>query len=538
MLPEASLAGEVKLLWDPSPSSSIAGYRVYYGTASGVYNAPLDAGKATMCTVSGLPVGAYYFAVTAYDIDGQESNFSNEISATITPFIADVTTGLVAAYGFDEGAGSVSADLSGNSDNASIFSASWIEGKYGYALEFNGTSSYVVSEASRLPYANQRKTIAFWVYPTRKSGIAQSILTMADLISRPILKFSFKNAMAGAKDFEDKWLAFSSLPTLNAWHHICYVFDGVESLWYIDGTLAGASTIAPMVAATTNFQIGRGPDESEYFKGRIDEIRIYDRALKADEIVAVKNTPLTPDSGAVQVQPSPWDITLTMKAADPVASNPVVDLSLDHRYYRKGDTVNASSLWIGNPAQQSRNVEIKTWAQCSGLLPVSAGVWSLNGLLNLPAEFSQDYGSKALLNITANTPLENCYVNARLIDPATGDLLSEDINPFSILSTRIILPRNPIKTNLANAAMSWDISENASPVRYTLANKDVIATAVELKIWHGSQGFEPISIMTAGEDESLVLPAGSTLTVYPPTGYSILKTRVLNPATGEILAEK
>lgn len=52
------------------------------------------------------------------------------------------------------------------------------------------------------------------------------------------------------------------------------------------------------------------------------------------------------------------------------------------------------------------------------------------------------------------------------------------------------------------------------------------------------QGFEPISIMTAGEDESLVLPARSTLTVYPNAGYSILKTRVLNPATGETLAEK
>jgi hypothetical protein len=336
----------------------------------------------------------------------------------------------------------------------------------------------------------------------------------------------------------DKWLSFSSLPSLNAWHHFCYVYDGIENRLYIDGTLAGASTIEPTVAAAASLQIGRGPGESEYFKGRIDEIRIYDRALKANEIVAVKNTPLNSGSGAAQVQPGPWDTTLTMKADDPAAGNPVVDLSIDHRYYRKGDTVDASSLWIGNPAQQSRNVEIKTWAQCSGLLPVSAGIWSPNGLLNLPAESSQDYGSKALLNITDNTPLENCSVNARLIDPVTGDILSEDFNPFSILSTRIILPRNPIKTNLANANMMWDISEKVSPVRYTLANKNVIATAVELKIWHGLQGFEPISIMTAGEDESLVLPAGSTLTIYPQTGYSILKTRVLNPATGETLAEK
>jgi hypothetical protein len=59
-----------------------------------------------------------------------------------------------------------------------------------------------------------------------------------------------------------------------------------------------------------------------------------------------------------------------------------------------------------------------------------------------------------------------------------------------------------------------------------------------LKVWIGKQGFEPLPIITAGEDESLVLPAGSTLTVYPQAGNNILKIRALNPATGRILAEK
>jgi hypothetical protein len=106
---------------------------MYYGAASGAYNAPLDVGNATTCTVSGLSAGVYYFAVTVYSIDDQESDFSNEISTVIPPSTvpsptADIATGLVAAYGFDEGTGSASADLSGNDVTVSISSVGWSDG--------------------------------------------------------------------------------------------------------------------------------------------------------------------------------------------------------------------------------------------------------------------------------------------------------------------------------------------------------------------------------------------------------------------------
>jgi len=74
----------VTLAWSPSPSSTIAGYRVYLGPASQVYTDTVDAGNATTVTISNLIAGAtYFFAVTAYDIIGLESDFSNEISYTV-----------------------------------------------------------------------------------------------------------------------------------------------------------------------------------------------------------------------------------------------------------------------------------------------------------------------------------------------------------------------------------------------------------------------------------------------------------------------
>lgn len=77
------VAAELKLAWDPSESSGVTGYKVYYGTQSGNYSGSVDAGNQTSTTLTGLADGqTYYIATTAYDSAGAESDFSNEVSAT------------------------------------------------------------------------------------------------------------------------------------------------------------------------------------------------------------------------------------------------------------------------------------------------------------------------------------------------------------------------------------------------------------------------------------------------------------------------
>ena len=70
---------------DGSPVADLAGYKLYYGTASGNYTASIDVGNVTSIPVttlsSSVPVpGLYFIAVTAYDITGHESVYSDEIS--------------------------------------------------------------------------------------------------------------------------------------------------------------------------------------------------------------------------------------------------------------------------------------------------------------------------------------------------------------------------------------------------------------------------------------------------------------------------
>ena len=70
--------------WNPNSEEDLAGYRVYYGTASRRYTNVIDVGNHTYQEISGLKSGVrYYFAVTAYDLAGNESDFSEEVSAVL-----------------------------------------------------------------------------------------------------------------------------------------------------------------------------------------------------------------------------------------------------------------------------------------------------------------------------------------------------------------------------------------------------------------------------------------------------------------------
>lgn len=76
----------ITLSWDPSASDGVVGYRLYWGTSSGNYQKIVDAGLAKQVPISGLQVGTtYYFAATAYDASGLESDFSDELKVVVTP---------------------------------------------------------------------------------------------------------------------------------------------------------------------------------------------------------------------------------------------------------------------------------------------------------------------------------------------------------------------------------------------------------------------------------------------------------------------
>ena len=71
--------GYAELQWDPVVDGTLSGYRVFYALAGTEYQA-IDVGDTTTYTMSGLESGKrYYFRVAAYDLSGNQSDFSNEV---------------------------------------------------------------------------------------------------------------------------------------------------------------------------------------------------------------------------------------------------------------------------------------------------------------------------------------------------------------------------------------------------------------------------------------------------------------------------
>ena len=68
---------------DGTELTDLTGYKVYYGTSSGVYDNVIDVADVTTYTLTDIAPATYYFAVTAYDELGNESDYSNEVSKTI-----------------------------------------------------------------------------------------------------------------------------------------------------------------------------------------------------------------------------------------------------------------------------------------------------------------------------------------------------------------------------------------------------------------------------------------------------------------------
>jgi hypothetical protein len=78
----ARTVGTITLSWNANSESDLAGYKLYYGRATGTYDSagsPIDVGLATSKPLQITDTGDWFFAVTAYDDADNESEFSAEV---------------------------------------------------------------------------------------------------------------------------------------------------------------------------------------------------------------------------------------------------------------------------------------------------------------------------------------------------------------------------------------------------------------------------------------------------------------------------
>ena len=296
-LTAAANGTQITLTWTAATDNvGVTGYRVERCQGSGCSNFAQIAPVTGLSYVnSGLaPTTSYTYRVRATDAAGNAGPYSNP--ATATTGTGGTPTGLVAAYGFDEGAGGAVADASGNGNTGTITAATWTTaGKFGKALSFNGTSARVTVAAAPSLDLTNAFTLEGWAFPI-VTQVGWRTLVARD-VNRYYLMTSSSGtrtpAVGGTYTGGQQLYAPNPLP-VNTWTHLAATYDRVTLRLYVNGVQVASRALTTVVATSTAALNVGANSYGEYFNGVIDEVRVYNRALTASEIQTDMATPLTP----------------------------------------------------------------------------------------------------------------------------------------------------------------------------------------------------------------------------------------------------
>lgn len=192
--------------------------------------------------------------------------------------------GLVAWY---PGEGDAN-DIQGTNHGTLQDGALTVNGKVGQTFQFDGQNDYVSTPLDIRPQALPEMTWEAWIYPIRINfGGRQAIFSIDDgehdrglIIQAGSTEFGVFTGggiwhVSGAESYQ--------------WQHIAVVYTSSDIQFYKNGTLFSRGSPEGYQTSTSTMYFGGNPVFNEYFQGNIDELSVYNRALSANEILAIYN---------------------------------------------------------------------------------------------------------------------------------------------------------------------------------------------------------------------------------------------------------
>lgn len=203
------------------------------------------------------------------------------------------TADMVGIWLFDEGIGDIAGDSSGNNHDGEIFNATWVEGKYGRALEFEGNGNSIV----KVPHFDELNlevfTIAAWINIPGLGGY-QGIIAkdgtdpggtlrtygMFVVQNQPGIHYSFRDAAGNHQTING-----SAAAADGTWHHVTMTYDGTTMQGYVDGIPDIQSPFSgPPITNTGALTIGSDEPGNYFLKGVVDEVYVIKIPLNEEEI--------------------------------------------------------------------------------------------------------------------------------------------------------------------------------------------------------------------------------------------------------------
>jgi len=285
----------VTLAWTPGFGAKM--HVVYFGEDyDTVSNAAGGApGGLTTYTPDSLDLGkVYYWRVD--ELDGVTTYKGDVWSFKTIPDISVSDPNLMGWWKFDEGAGATALDWSGHGNHARLMGGpKWIAGYDGDALKLDGADDYAVLPIGGLISSMSSATFTTWVNFSNIGGAWQRIFDFGSgegiyifLCPRTGTTGPMRLAITtGGGAGESLIDSPNTLPA--GWHHVAASVKSGNMQLYLDGAViaSGSTSVVPSdLGQTGSNWLGRSQYAADgYFNGSLDDFRIYDYALSADEIV-------------------------------------------------------------------------------------------------------------------------------------------------------------------------------------------------------------------------------------------------------------
>jgi hypothetical protein len=225
----------------------------------------------------------YYWRVDEFDA---VSTHKGEVwSFKTKPFIPIVDPNLIGWWTFDEGYGSTALDWSGHgNDGTLVYEPQWVEGYMDGALEFNGSNYVTINDVAN-NITNDDITLSGWVKTNDSHGLWLSSNTATGNVALWAIDQGQATMYDGADSSYEGYS--NTVVNDNEWHMLTYVRSGSTGYIYVDGVQENTHPAGYSFSATDRWSIGMEWDSgtaSDFLAGTVDDVRIYDIALTADEV--------------------------------------------------------------------------------------------------------------------------------------------------------------------------------------------------------------------------------------------------------------
>jgi len=202
--------------------------------------------------------------------------------------------GLVGQWKFDEGAGTIAFDSSGLGNDGTLGGdPQWVAGYLDGALEFDGTGDEVSVPYSATLNPQDSFTVSVWAnVATGGTGHRAVISCRDDSPQRGYIIYATPGDTwqfwVGVGTEEVTWNSVQGPSVrLDEWVHLVAVYSEGTQQFYVDGVFAAEESATVNVNSTQELLIGAGANEAAnhnyLFVGKIDDVRLYDRALSYGE---------------------------------------------------------------------------------------------------------------------------------------------------------------------------------------------------------------------------------------------------------------